>query len=220
MPRKPSSKDASSSKPLHASIPDLFSDPSLPLPALIVFDLDYTLWPFWVDTHVLPPLRPHSGSHSAATDAKGDTFAFYHDVPAILELLARHQKTKLGVASRTSAPSLARDLLGMLYLPSDDDDDESDGGMMTKKKKKKRAVDVFDAGLEIYPSSKMRHFEALHRRSGVVYEDMLFFDDESRNRETETLGVTMRLVRDGMTWDELAKGLDEWRSRRESRSQR
>ncbi|PHH70146.1 hypothetical protein CDD82_7305 [Ophiocordyceps australis] len=204
MPRKASKQAPSSSTP--TPIPDSLSDPCLPLPDLIVFDLDYTLWPFWVDTHVTPPLRSNA-AHSVAADAKGETFAFYHDVPAILHFLAR-RNIKLAVASRTSAPSVARDLLCLLYLPADESD------------KRKKAINVFDAGLEIYPSSKLRHFEALHKRTGLVYQDVLFFDDESRNRETEQLGVTMRLVRDGMTWHELVKGIEEWRSRRETRSER
>lgn len=214
MPRKlskqtfapsPSSTTLSSTT-TSSSLPASLADPSLPLPRLIVFDLDYTLWPFWVDTHVSPPLKPNA-QHSAATDRCGEGFAFYGDVPAILQTLPQASgaaQVRLGVASRTSAPGLARDLLKMLHLAPAD---EADG-------RARRALDVFDGGMEIYPGSKIRHFEALQKRTGIRFEDMLFFDDESRNQETERLGVTMRLVRDGVTWDEVERGVEEWRRRR------
>ncbi|KAM3433962.1 hypothetical protein MY4824_005695 [Beauveria thailandica] len=194
---------------LSCVVPASLSDPDLPLPRLIVFDLDYTLWPYWVDTHVTPPLKANA-AHTAATDRHGEDFAFYPDVPLILQLLPRVAASsssttpiKLGVASRTSAVGIARDLLKMLHLPAVDG-----------QQKARRAGDAFDAGTEIYPGSKIRHFETLQKRTGIAYEDMLFFDDESRNMETEKLGVTMRLIRDGLTWAEVEKGVEDWRKRR------
>ena len=40
---------------------------------------------------------------------------------------------------------------------------------------------------------------------------MLFFDDESRNRDVEGLGVVMWLVRDGVTRNEVDEGVRSWR---------
>ncbi|OAA43959.1 magnesium dependent phosphatase [Beauveria brongniartii RCEF 3172] len=208
-----SSPSAAAAAEQSSVVPASLSDPDLPLPRLIVFDLDYTLWPYWVDTHVTPPLKANA-AHTAATDRYGEDFAFYQDVPLILQLLPRvagsassssssSTPIKLGVASRTSAVGIARDLLKMLHLPAVDG-----------QQKARRAGDAFDAGTEIYPGSKIRHFEMLQKRTGIAYEDMLFFDDESRNMETEKLGVTMRLIRDGLTWAEVEKGVEDWRKRR------
>lgn len=199
----------------------------------MVFDLDYTLWPFWVDTHVRAPLKPNA-AHSACTDKVGESFAFYADVPAVLHGLAA-AGLKIGVASRTHAPDLGREMLKLLHVPPASTlcpppaaaAAGGDGGeqqplpsaVVVGKKgdKPRKAVEFFDGGMEIYPSSKIRHFEALAKRTGIPYTDMLFFDDESRNRDTESLGVTMWLVRNGVTWAEIERGIGEWRRRRATR---
>lgn len=76
-----------------------------------------------------------------------------------------------------------------------------------------RALEYFDF-VQIFPDNKTQHFSKIQQASAIAYEDMLFFDDEARNRNVETeLGVTFYLVRDGMTRDEVDKGVLAWRKR-------
>jgi len=63
--------------------------------------------------------------------------------------------------------------------------------------------------------SKIRHFGELQRKTGIKHEDMLFFDDERRNAEVQSLGVTFILIgRSGMTKRVFEEGIEEWRRRR------
>lgn len=76
-----------------------------------------------------------------------------------------------------------------------------------------RALEYFDY-IQIFPSTKTQHFSRIHQASGIEYEDMIFFDDESRNINVQTeLGVSFCLVRDGTTKEEVDRGVWDWRRR-------
>lgn len=128
----------------------------------------------------------------------GESFTFYRDVSALLHTFKTHSSPILiGAASRTSAPDLATTLLRQLII----------------KPANKRAIEYFDY-MQIFPGDKKQHFAKIQKSSQLAYEDMLFFDDEVRNRNVESLGVTMCLVRDGVSKGEVDRGIREWRRRR------
>ncbi|XP_059746605.1 magnesium-dependent phosphatase 1 isoform X2 [Bos taurus] len=109
------------------------------LPKLAVFDLDYTLWPFWVDTHVDPPFHKN----------------------------------------RTGEVEGANQLLELFDL-----------------------VRYF-VHREIYPGSKVTHFERLQRKTGVPFSQMIFFDDEKRNIvDVSKLGTKWCYLHSCPAWNE------------------
>ncbi|KZP23974.1 magnesium-dependent phosphatase-1 [Athelia psychrophila] len=171
------------------------------LPQLIAFDLDYTLWDLWIDTHVTRPLKREGDAINRIVDKHGQEIAFYKDVPQILNRL-RAAEVVIAACSRTSAPDLAREALTLLLVPPQTGADTPPT----------RAIEFFDQK-EIYPGSKLTHFKKIHQKTGIPYKEMLFFDDEWRNKEVESLGVTFQHVPHGLDDQMFAKGLAKWRKR-------
>ena len=57
---------------------------------------------------------------------------------------------------------------------------------------------------EIFPDSKVTHFNNLHEKSGIPFKKMIFFDDESRNiKEVGNLGVRCHLLNEGINLKEF-----------------
>ncbi|XP_033221553.1 magnesium-dependent phosphatase 1-like isoform X2 [Belonocnema kinseyi] len=157
---------------------------SLKKPKIIVFDLDYTLWPFWVDTHVTPPFRKGKGNE--VVDAHAHPIRYYKDSPEILKNLV-DEGYEIGVASRTSEIKGANQLLNLF------------------------GWEKYIKYKEIYPGSKTTHFAKIKRDSGVDYKDMLFFDDESRNiADLTKLGVLSILVKNGVSHAVIKEGLAQF----------
>ncbi len=142
------------------------------LPKLFVFDLDYTLWPFWVDTHVQPPFIKDKQGH--VVDYFRKRIEMYPNVFNLLQELKEH-KCLTAAASRTETPKEAFELLKILEIH-----------------------EHFDYK-EIYPGRKTTHFAKFKTATGLDYKDMMFFDDERRNiNDISKLGVTCIHVENGL----------------------
>ncbi|XP_048218743.1 magnesium-dependent phosphatase 1 isoform X2 [Perognathus longimembris pacificus] len=105
------------------------------LPSLAVFDLDYTLWPFWVDTHVDPPF--HKDRDGTVRDRRGQEVRLYPEVTGVLGRL-QGLGVPVAAASRTGEVQGADQLLELFSLAR------------------------HFVHREIYPGSKVTHFERCH----------------------------------------------------------
>ncbi len=145
---------------------------------LVVFDLDFTLWDAggtWCD-HLSPPFRISS---KGVSDARGKIVNLYPDTMKIFQII-EDNNIPMAIASRTEEPEWARQLLNLL-------------GIREKFKYE-----------EIFPDSKVTHFNNLHEKSGIPFKEMIFFDDEPRNTiEVGDLGVHCSLIKSGINMNDF-----------------
>ncbi|KAL3843791.1 hypothetical protein ACJIZ3_001194 [Penstemon smallii] len=141
------------------------------LPRLVVFDLDYTLWPFYCECR-----------------SKRDMPSLYPNAKGIIYAL-KDKGVDLAIASRSPTPDIANTFLQKLGIKS------------------------FFVAQEIFSSwtHKTDHFQKIKQKTGVPYNEMLFFDDEDRNIEAVSkMGVTSILVGNGVNMGALRQGLTEF----------
>ncbi len=151
---------------------------------LVVFDLDFTLWDAggtWCD-HTNPPYKRVNGH---IEDSYGNHIFLYPDVRTIIKDLDE-QGIAMALASRTGAPSWAKELLALFEIGH------------------------FFRYQEIYPGSKTAHFHQLKQQTGLPYKNMAFFDDEMRNiHEVAGLGVHAFFVDDGINSSLVNEALNQ-----------
>ena len=161
-------------------------------PKLIIFDLDLTLWPFWIDTHVSPPFTRQTNDNNEHTivDQVNKKLTYYKDVPKILNTLRNHclkDDGHLAIASRTSEDVHATQLIELFGWR-----------------------DHFSS-LQMYSGTKVRHINKICDELSIADKShVLFFDDDRRNiRDTESLGLTgyHLNIKNGMTRDACLNGL-------------
>lgn len=169
--------------------------PEYSYPSAVVFDLDYTLWPFWCDYHVDPPIS--RVTNSQLKDSSGYEIALCPDVESIILELAENGVTIIS-ASRTPTPQIAKKILSLLRI---------DGKPM---------IEYFDS-LQWGEGTKTKHISRAVKELGLEKElkakSMILFDDEARNRDVESIGCHFAFIEDyrrGLTRPIFENALKEW----------
>ena len=140
-------------------------------PKFIIFDLDHTLWPFAVDTNIVPPFRRiKEDKNSIITDLNDLELKGFEDVPKILNTLFEYcfmEGEKMAVASRSRRKDLALKLIELLDW---------------KK---------YFHSIQIYSMPKNNHIFAIKSELNIKdFKDVLFFDDNKSNIEVANqLGI-------------------------------
>ncbi|GJJ14424.1 hypothetical protein Clacol_008688 [Clathrus columnatus] len=107
----------------------------------------------------------------------GTSIEFYPDVPEILNEIRRtFVDTKTATPNDVDQWTRAREALSLITVPSSNSPNHR---VVTADSEKSltstllRPAEVFFDEMEIYPGSKIKHFKAIHNRTGIPYTEMV-----------------------------------------------
>jgi len=161
---------------------------------LVVFDLDYTLWPFWVDTHISPPFRVKKVKDTGEKileDGYSFEIKLYPEVFQILEK-AKKDGIKMGTVSRTLEPEYGKQLLKLMDL------------------------EKYFISCEFDTGTKVKSIEKIAKMAGINagMRKCLLFDDETRNiRDIEKAGGIGILLGNGLNNEKFKEGIEKIKAR-------
>lgn len=140
-----------------------------------------------------PPFKTDKRDPDYLVDASGERIQLLGHSRQILHQLATEERwrdTAIAYVSRTEYPRWAAACLNLFHVAP---------GI---------SMHALGTEQEIYPGSKTLHFRRIHERTGIDYEHMLFFDNESWNvSDVAPLGVVSVHCPRGMTKEIWEKGL-------------
>lgn len=153
-------------------------------PSIIVFDLDFTLWPFRVDKNVKSPFKRKD---MKIVDASGVVVDVFPGVKQILGKL-HESNVKLAIASRIEDVAGAYQLIHLFD------------------------IEKYFTYKEIFPTCKAKHFKELRLKSNIEFNKMLFLDDDLRNlKVVSRLGVVcFQIPESGLTDEVLQQALQHY----------
>jgi len=161
----------------------------------VLVDLDYTLWPFFLDREARGPPFVAAGL-GLAQDCNGKLLKLNQQVPQVLCFLHK-LRVPVVVCSRSQAPSWCWDIFKCFLL-------ESGAERLTLHR-------IAHSGSVIRPaSSKVMHLHEIQGKLQLPFDRFLFFDDEPNMcKEGRSLGVKCIQVpkSTGLTWKLFKDGL-------------
>lgn len=200
-------RHASTSGAMHLEV--RLDPPSLeqPVPKLIVFDLDDTIW--FPELYMMAGAPWSCDRRGVVTDCANEELRVYPAAREAIAMIATHAafaETKLAVASRTNRAQWAFAVMDLHVCKSRyvSSDERKDSIAHNNKTLRQSVGDL----AEIYTGSKRNHFESLRLRTKIPFSDMLFFDNEKVNvTEVGQLGVVSIHCPGGMSQGAWEEGL-------------